>query len=143
MRALREPLKELKNYASLREAIRSPGLVSFEGLLDSQKVHFLSSMAGDIPWKLLIAPSEAKGRELYEDLRFYDRHAWYYPAKDLLFFSADIHGNLLVRQRLRVVKALMMGEGGTVVCPIDACLDVLSSMEEMRASLLKIGRAHV
>ena len=140
MRALREPLKELKNYASLREAIRSPGLVSFEGLLDSQKVHFLSSMAGDIPWKLLIAPSEAKGRELYEDLRFYDRHAWYYPAKDLLFFSADIHGNLLVRQRLRVVKALMMGEGGTVVCPIDACLDVLSSMEEMRASLLKLRK---
>ena len=41
------------------------------------------------------------------DARFYDKKIYSYPAKDLLFFQADIHGNLLIRQRMKVIRALL------------------------------------
>ena len=34
-----------------------------------------------------------------------NEYTMFYPAKDLLFFQADIQGNLLIRQRMCVVKA--------------------------------------
>ena len=50
---------------------------------------------------------ERQAKEIFEDLRFYDKNTMFYPAKDLLFFQADIQGNLLIRQRMCVVKALL------------------------------------
>ena len=57
-------------------------------------------------------------KELYEDYRFYDKRVYYYPAKDLLFFQADIHGNLLIRQRMQVIRALLEREGEITVVTV-------------------------
>ena len=58
-----------------------------------------------------------------------------YPARDLLFYSSDIHGNLLTRQRMQVFKHLMEDVGGTVVTTVDGLMDhllPLSMMKERR-----------
>ena len=52
------------------------------------------------PMRLVIAGDERQAKEIYEDLRFFDKSTMFYPAKDLLFFQADIQGNLLIRQRM-------------------------------------------
>ena len=45
--------------------------------------------------KLIVTFNDLRAKELYEDYRFYDRNVLLYPAKDLIFFQADIHGNQL------------------------------------------------
>ena len=59
-----------------------------------------------------------------------------YPAKDLLFFQADIHGNLLIRQRMKVIKALLEEKELTVVTSIDGCMDFLESLEKIKEQLI-------
>mgnify|MGYP003295365493 CR=1 FL=1 len=75
--------------------------------------------------KLIICGTELKARELYEDYKGIDKNTYYYPAKDFIFYSADIHGNELVKERLEVVSRLVKGESITVVTTIDGCMDKL------------------
>lgn len=68
----------------------------------------------------MIAGDERQAKETFEDLRFYNKDTLFYPANDLLFFQADIQGNLLIRQRMCVVKALLEQEDLTVVTKLTA-----------------------
>ena len=72
-------------------------------------------LSGLFPYHLILADDERNAKEIYEDYSFYDKNVYFYPAKDLLFFQADIHGNLLIRQRMRVIRALLEQEEVTVV----------------------------
>ena len=90
----------------------------------------------DFPYHLILADDERNAKEIYEDYRFYDKNVYFYPAKDLLFFQADIHGNLLIRQRMRVIRALLEQEEVTVVTSIDGCMDFLMPLEKIRSRLL-------
>ena len=66
-----------------------------------------------------------KAKELYEDYRLYDAETLYYPAKDLIFYQADIHGNLLIRQRLQVIQALLERKEVTIITSVGGCMDFL------------------
>ena len=93
-------------------------------------------LSGIAPYRLILAEDERRAREIYEDYRFYDRKVYSYPAKDLLFFQADIHGNLLIRQRMKVIKALLEEKELTVVTSIDGCMDFLESLEKIKEQLI-------
>ena len=69
---------------------------------------------------MIIAANELRAREIAEDYRMFDREVMYYPAKDVIFFSADVHGNALSTQRLKVREALLDREGGNH-CHLDRC----------------------
>ena len=93
-------------------------------------------LSGIAPYRLILAEDERRAREIYEDYRFYDRKVYSYPAKDLLFFQADIHGNLLIRQRMKVIKALLEEKELTVVTSIDGCMDFLESLGKIKEQLI-------
>ena len=57
---------------------------------------------------------------------------WLYPAKDLLFYSADIHGNLMARQRIAVLRRLMEDREGVVVTTMDGLMDHLLPLKYLR-----------
>ena len=104
--------------------------------MESQKSHLMYGLSGIAPYRLILAEDERRAREIYEDYRFYDRKVYFYPAKDLLFFQADIHGNLLIRQRMKVIKALLEEKELTVVTSIDGCMDFLESLEKIKEQLI-------
>ena len=55
----------------------------------------------------------------------------------MLFFQADIHGNLLIRQRMRVIKALLeQKESITVITSVDGCLDYLQPLDKIEKQLI-------
>lgn len=95
------------------------------GCLESQKAHMIAGLSEDVPVRLLIAENELKAKELYEDYRLYDAETLYYPAKDLIFYQADIHGNLLIRQRLQVIQALLERKEVTIITSVGGCMDFL------------------
>ena len=134
------PLKELIEYQDLkRDLERAQGPLLVTGCLDSQKAHLLSELAEISAWRLIVTADEQKARELWEDYRCFDPEALFYPARDLLFYNSDIHGNLLTRQRIQVMRHLAEDAGGTVVTTVDALMEHLLPLSSFRSCRLPIA----
>ena len=109
-----------------------------EGCVDDMKCH-LTAFAGEgYAQKLIVAPTDARAREIEEDYRFFDRNTVYYPAKDAIFFEADVHSSLILSQRLAAVRRLMDGEPVTVVAAAGALLDSILPLEVLRSSCIDL-----
>ena len=102
-----EPLKELREYEEIRERMRkSTGVLSLTGCVEAQKAHMIYGLSYDVPVTLVIAENDLAAKTLWENLRFYRPEALYYPAKDLLFYQADVASNLLDGQRMTVFRRI-------------------------------------
>ena len=137
MKAFLTPLQGLAEFEQIKEKSKTnKGILQVSGCMESQKSHLMYGLSGIAPYRLILAEDERRAREIYEDYRFFDRKVYSYPAKDLLFFQADIHGNLLIRQRMKVIKALLEEKELTVVTSIDGCMDFLESLEKIKEQLI-------
>ncbi len=110
MRAFTAPMRELGEFEEIsQKTAKNRGLLQVTGCIDSQKSHFVYCLAEAFGQKrvtLIITYNDLRAKEMYENYRFFDRNVLYFPAKDLIFFQADIQGNLLEQQRIQVLKAL-------------------------------------
>ena len=125
---MENPLLELQEYENLQEALKkAKGPVQATGTLDSQKVHLMYWLGkdGGFPWKLVVTYDDQRAREIYDDFRSFTENVWLYPAKDLLFYSADIHGNLMTRQRINGIKSHIMSCLLILPCRVSqSCYDI-------------------
>ena len=134
---IKNPLMELKEYEDLTQALlQKKGPLQATGTLDSQKVHLMNHLGKDYSWKLVVTYDETRAREIYEDYGNYTKQVWLYPAKDLLFYAADIHGNLIAKQRIQVIKALMEENGGVVVTTLDGLMDHLLPLKQLEEQIV-------
>ena len=137
MKAFMTPLQGLAEFEQIKEKSKTnKGILQVSGCMESQKSHLMYGLSETAPYRLILAEDERRAREIYEDYRFYDKKIYSYPAKDLLFFQADIHGNLLIRQRMKVIRALLEEKELTVVTSIDGCMDFLEPLEKIKSQLI-------
>ena len=123
MEAFVKPLEGLAEYEQIRQSLKNnQGVLQVTGCLESQKSHWLYGLSDLHDCRLVVAEDDQKAKEFYEDYRFYQPDAFLYPAKDLLFYYADIQGNLLTKQRMRVIRGIL---------------------EKEKVTVIEIGRAHV
>jgi len=135
MQALLAPLKELAEYEAIRTEIqkrarsnlhndqrKSGSIIGLSGCVDSQKLHMIYGLGDGIRCKVIVTYSDLKAKEIYEEYKFYDRNVTLYPAKDLIFFQADIHGNQLVRERIKTLRRLMERKPVTLVTTFAALM---------------------
>jgi len=115
MQALLAPLQELADYSDLRGAIGKKIPVAVTGCVDSQKLHMIYGLGDGFRTKVIVTYSDLKAKEIFEEYKFYDRNVMLYPAKDLIFFQADIHGNQLIRERVRTLRRLLEKKPLTIV----------------------------
>ena len=126
MKGFLQPLQDQAEVEEILKCLKeNKGILQISGCMESQKAHLMYGLSGIFPRRLILAEDERQAKAIYEDYRFYDKNIMFYPAKDLLFFQADIHGNLLIRQRMQVVKALLEERELTVVTSVDGCMDFL------------------
>ena len=134
------PLEELAEFQDMnKELNEGRGPLQVSGCVDSQKAHLISETGGGKRWKLIVTYDDSRARELFEDYRTFDPAVYLYPARDLLFYSSDIHGNLLTRQRMQVFKSLLENETGTVVTTADALMDRLLPLSEIQNSCVHVA----
>ena len=138
MDAFVQPLYELADFDAIIRQLKKPGIVQVSGCLDSQKAHFTNGLLREFPFRLIVAENDLKAKAFYEDFRLYDPEVLYYPARDLIFYQADIHSNLLTRQRIQVLRALLEREEVTIVTSIDSCLDCLVPLAVWKEKVIKI-----
>ncbi len=134
-----KPLRELKDFEDLsRDLQKKAGPVAASGCMDSQKAHLMYEAAKHAGFRLVVTYDDTRAREIYEDLRFFDSNVWLYPARDLLFFNADIHGNLLTKQRMTVFRHLMEESAGWVVTTFDGLMDHLLPIRYLKEQVLSV-----
>lgn len=158
MNAWMEPLRELAEYQDLVQKIKgNKGLLMASGCMESQKVHLMYGVAKEADHVFILTENDLKAKELFDDYRFYDPEVLLYPAKDLLFYQADIQSNLLDKQRMQVLKALsekkktavILSMGGAMDCIISKRilqdkvltfeLDQVIDLEELKLQMVNIG----
>ena len=143
---MENPLLELQEYDNLVQALKSgKGPLQVTGTLDSQKVHLMYELgeASAFSWKLVVTYDDTRAKEIYDDLRSFTSRVWLYPAKDLLFYSADIHGNLMTRQRIAVLRRLMEDREGVVVTTMDGLMDHLLPLKYLREQSITVESGQV
>ena len=139
MQALTVPLKELAEFEELcKKRMKDVGMIRICGCVNSQKTHMMYALSDGPKIKVIACSSESKARQIYEEYRFLDPQTYLYPAKDLLFYQADLRSKELTRQRMEVIQAVITGEPVTVVTSFDAFMDTLLPKEVIKERTLHI-----
>ena len=139
MKVFDVPFKELAEYEAVRGQLKkSFGVIEMTGCADPQKLHMISGLSDDFSNKIIVTFREQKAREIYESYRFYDKNVMIFPAKDLIFYQAELSGNEITAQRMCVYKALLEDEDVTIVTTIDAFLSRLIPLEKIADSIIYI-----
>ncbi|MEY8523801.1 transcription-repair coupling factor [Lachnospiraceae bacterium 38-10] len=141
MEALRAPLRELGEFEEIQGRLkkREPVCLGISGCVDSQKLHMIYGLSEGFRYKLIITYSDQRMREIYEDYKFYDRNVSMYPAKDLIFFQADIHGNQLVTDRWKVLRRILEGVPMTIVTTLDCLMEPQIPLGQIEKDILHIS----
>ena len=109
MNALYAPMEEMEAFQQIRRRMQkkqNTGMILAGGCIDSQKAHLIGCLARDYPVTCIIAPDDLRAKEICENYRIFDEHVLLYPARDFLFFQADLQSRTLTAQRVRCMKAL-------------------------------------
>lgn len=141
MKTFYAPLSELAGIEQLKKDFEVTGQpVMISGCIDTQKIHLVHAAVNDYRFRLIITGDEAKAREMQEDSRFFDKSSIYYPAKDFIFYSADVHGNQLAGERLRCIQKIIAAQDNrtniTVITTIDGCVDMLMPLQRYRDNII-------
>lgn len=141
MKTLRAPLRELGEFEEMQEKLRGrePVCLGLSGCVDSQKLHMIFGLGEGFRNKLIVTYSDQRVREIYEDYKFYDRNVCIYPAKDLIFFQADIHGNQLVTERWKVLRRMLEKAPMTIVTTFDSLMEPQIPLARVEKDIVHIS----
>ncbi len=112
--------------------------VSVHGLAESGLPHAISRMTDGFAKKVIVTFDANKAAELAQSLRAFEKDVFYYPARDFIFYSADVHGSLTTQERLTAISALLTKEQVTIVTSIGAMMDKLIPLSSYQSTLLNL-----
>ena len=120
--AFLKPLQKLKGFRRVVEDIENNNTpVLLAGAIDVQSSHLIAAVAENMNTSVLvIAENELKAKKIYEDTKFFNKNTMFYPSKDFIFYSADVHSGENDRQRHSVVNALIKEKNPIIVLSIEA-----------------------
>ena len=142
MKALLAPLEELADYEEIRKnRTKENGMIQIAGCVNTQKIHLLSGIGAGCGYKLAVFSNEEKAKKAYEEYLLFGEETYLYPARDLLFYYADIKGKTLTNRRMEVLRAIAekkKEEPVTVITTMDAFLDGIISLDEIQKNRIHI-----
>ena len=139
MRAFRAPMNELGEFQEIRSALRgNRGVLQVTGCIDSQKAHLIDSLSAQENVRLIVAANDLRAKEIYENYQLFDRNVMLFPAKDFIFFQADVRSGLIDQQRLAVIRALADGTATTVVMTVTALMNHMMPFEPWKEAVFTV-----
>ncbi len=140
MRTFTAPLYELGEFEEIRKLLKKPGAAALTGCVDSQKMHMVYGLSDGFKYKIIVTFNDMRAKDIYEDYKLYDKNVMLYPAKDLIFYQADIHGNQLVKERMKALRRVMEGRPLTVVTTFDSLMDPQVPLSVLEEYVVSIGQ---
>ena len=139
MQALIKPLQELAEFEEIqKEKQKETGVLQISGCVNSQKTHMMYALGDGCKYRVIACSSESKARQVYEEYHMLDPETYFYPAKDFLFYQADIRSKELQESRMTVVQAILEEKPLTVVVSFDAFMDALPVKGAMKDRVIRI-----
>ena len=140
MDAFIKPMHEIEEFLQIDKKLKTnAGVIQVTGCIDSQKSHMVYSLGNGFDKKIIATFSEVKAKEIFDDYRFFDKNVLLYPTKDVIFFQSDIHGNLITRQRMNVIKTIIENEKCTIITTIDAFMDNLININYIKSQIIEVN----
>ena len=140
MQALIAPIHELGEYEEMKVLLSKAGKsLALSGCLDSQKLHLAYGLGQGLRHKIIITHSDLRMKEIQEEYRFYDREVLAFPAKDLIFYQADIHGNLLTKERIECFKKIIEGGPQTIITTFCALMTPVLGLEYLKKHIITLS----
>ncbi|MCI9199636.1 MAG: transcription-repair coupling factor [Lachnospiraceae bacterium] len=140
MRTFTAPLYELGEFEEIRKLLKKPGAAALTGCVDSQKMHMVYGLSDGFKYKIIVTFNDMRAKDIYEDYKIYDKNVMLYPAKDLIFYQADIHGNQLVKERMKALRRVMEGRPLTVVTTFDSLMAPQVPLSVLEEYVVSIGQ---
>ena len=137
------PLQKLNGFERAKECLDTGKTCQVTGCADSQLAHFITGLSDGYKNKVIVTFSGTKAKELYEDLKAFDKNVVLYPAKDFIFFSADVHGNVILQQRLECIKKLVEDKPCTIVTTADGLMDKIMPLDRIKENVLEISEGSI
>ena len=144
MEIIDAPIRELKEYEEISGALNE-GAKSLEltGCTESGKCHFLHTFGASFDVRILITYSDLRSRDLAEEYSMYDKGVKVFPAKDLIFYQADIYSNEITKDRMKVLRAILEGKPITVVTTFDSLMTPMIPLEVLKKNILEISHGSI
>ncbi len=141
MKALMAPLHELGEFEKIASLLKKPGRAAvLTGCVESQKLHMIYGLGDGYKNKLIVTFSDLRVKEIQEDYRFYDRNVTSYPARDLIFYQADIHSNQLTKERIKCMRRILEGKPVTVVTTFSSLMSPQIPLDIWKDNIIYIDR---
>lgn len=140
MKAFTSPLLELAEFEEIKKkCLHTTGMTLLTGCVTSQKTHLIYALSDGCQRTVIVLSDEEKARKMYEEYRFLQDNVCYYPAKDLLFYQADIHGKHMVQQRMMALQMLLEREENvTIITTFDGFMDAMVPLKKMKSQILTV-----
>ncbi len=147
MKYLKNLLLELNDYSEAAQLVGNKGTITeISGCVDPSKLHIVHGLSDGRKHTLIVTFSEQRAKEISDDYGFYlalnDENAinaLFYPARDLMFFQADVHGNLLTKQRIKCLKPLGEGANCTIVTTFNALMERIAPSEVIYEHVMELS----
>ena len=146
MKTFTAPLLELAGYEEIQKKYRTKsGMTLIDGCVTSQKTHMIYALSDGCPYTVIVLSDEEKAKKLLEEYRFLEENVCFYPAKDFLFYQADIHGKELVRERIEAIRMMLEKgkDGVTIITTFDAFMDKMVSKENLQKQIMTLKAGDV
>ncbi len=138
MKAFTSPLNELEEFQQICARQKGNcGVIQISGCIEAQKSHFMYCAGQGYARKLILTYSDLRAKEIYEHYRFFDKKVMLYPAKDLIFYSADVQSHQIEQQRMAVLRALLENGDVTVITTLPGCMDHVLPLSYIEKKILK------
>ncbi|MDO4555716.1 MAG: transcription-repair coupling factor [Lachnospiraceae bacterium] len=142
MHVLSAVLEKWAGYEQITAAMKKNQFpIHLTGCVESQNCHLMDCVGRGSSYRLIVTYNEIRAKEIYDDYSYFDRNVYLYPAKDVLFYQADIQGNLIGRQRLEIMKQILSGKPATIVMTIDGLMDKLAPLSTFREEVFVLQNA--
>ena len=144
MKALTAPLEQYGQYReSLHDLFREHGYVLYDRCAEPSKQQLIYTLSreesSDADRVLIVTYSDLKARRIRDEYAFYDRNTVLFPAKDLIFYQADLRGRQIVTERMRALRRILEGRKVTVVTTFAALMTPAIPLDVFRSHILELS----
>lgn len=143
MKSFDYPLLQLNEFEQVKVCLSEHKSCQVTGCGESQLAHFINGLSNGYKQKVIVTFSATKASQLYQDLKGFSDDVVMYPAKDFIFFSADVHGNLILQQRLEFIQKIVEDKPFTVILTPDAFMDKIMPIEKIKNNYLEIAEGSI
>ncbi|MBQ8912878.1 MAG: transcription-repair coupling factor, partial [Lachnospiraceae bacterium] len=141
MQAIVSAFMEEPGFAGLREDLKGNNYpVHVWGMDRHVEPLLIKALEKKGKLKLIVTYDEKRARQIAGDYKLFDREVYYYPAKDALFYYADIHSNETAKSRLEIIRHIAEKHAVTVVTTIEGLMDKIPDISHIVENLIDIKK---